>query len=854
MRVGRLIRLSAEGAPGARRFVCGLPKTLAEGMNGAGKQSWVTLTRTGQFRDPRYGEFEITRALLEEMVKNFEANTYGQKIFLDVAHKPDNGAAAEVLKLAIEGDRLRALVAWTPKGIKAVKEDGYAYLSAEYHENWRDNESGSAHGCVLLGGGLVTRPCIKRLDPIALNEQTEGEGPAVLLHPTLLNELLHEVRKTMNKHLEQLKADLEARKLSEPAIAAVTRAATQALNGMSDEAQMKALCEALLDGAVKLAESGQTPGNISISLGLGEDAVGALVAKKLAEAQSAARTLAEEGEKKIKLLAETIGAKVKNSEIAKELTEAVAGLVGGLADEQVKALAEKQIALGEKLEAAKQLSTMGFSFRGNAHISVDSSNQVKALQEAVDQRLGYSGQNARQRFALSGGVEVAEGKALADKVLAEFDATHGHRLHAEHKMLAGGDGLMSDVAIPAVFERTVIREVLYQMVGLSLVDVGTDTFSQSVSIPYSYRDTAAAGKGNTRVYEGQAVRRAGIKQAMDIAYPLPQKLAFEVSDELRYLAGNGQINFDVLAENARNAVRIIGEDTEQLIWNEQVNAADEYSVTAVTNESLTGVNGTNKIFILANFPVVKPREEYDLQGNQIGSTVNPVTATYNAAACYEYDGTGTQSAGTYFVLDYTLGEVRFVNQAGASVTPTNGLAIVFTTYSYSTNVAKWDSDLGSLAVEKKYNDLLYRIGLRKSLLEDQRSYAASQMLLSGTLMTAIEQADTFGANFARPGTTLDQNGNLGAVKGIPGFKSYAPGLQLADNRIVVGQRGLTRFRMLKPWQMGQLQDQKDSNGRFTGKKEAYGDQFIALHTPVPLKMGLTSIVVYSATARVNRAS
>jgi hypothetical protein len=277
-------------------------------------------------------------------------------------------------------------------------------------------------------------------------------------------------------------------------------------------------------------------------------------------------------------------------------------------------------------------------------------------------------------------------------------------------------------------------------------------------------------------------------------------------------------------------------------------------VTAVTNESLTGVNGTNKIFILANFPVVKPRNLYDLQGNQIGSTVNPVTMTYNAAACYEYDGTGTQSAGTYFVMDYTLGEVRFVTQAGVSVTPTNALAIVVTAYSYSTNVAKWDSDLGTLAVDKKYNDLLYRIGLRKSLLEDQRSYAASQMLLSGTLMTAIEQADTFGANFARPGTTLDQNGNLGAVKGIPGFKSYAPGLQLADNRIVVGQRGLTRFRMLKPWQMGQLQDQKDSNGRFTGKKEAYGDQFIALHTPSPLKMGLTSIVVYSAAARVNRAS
>ena len=439
-------------------------------------------------------------------------------------------------------------------------------------------------------------------------------------------------------------------------------------------------------------------------------------------------------------------------------------------------------------------------------------------------------------------------------MLAQFDRENAQRLHNEVKMLAGGDGIMSDVAVPAVFERTVIRETLYQTVGLSLVDVGTDTFSQSVSIPYSYRDTTAAGKDSTRIYEGQAVRRAGIKQAMDIAYPIPQKLAFEISDELRYLAGNGQINFDVVAENARNAIRVVGEDTERLIWNEQVNASDEYSVTAVTNENLTGVNGTNKVFVLANFPVVKPRKYYDLQGNQIGSTVNPLTMTYNAAACYEYDGTGTQSAGTYFVMDYNLGEVRFVTQAGASVTPTNALPIVVTAYSYTTNVAKWDSDLGSLAVDKKYDDLLYRIGLRKVVLEDQRAYQAAQMLLSGTLMTAIEQASTFAANYAKPGTTLDQNGNLGAVKGIPGFKSYAPGLQLADNRIVVGQRGLTRYRMLKPWSLGQLQDQKDSNGRFTGKKEAYGDQFVALFTPAPLKGGFTSIVVYSATGRVNRVS
>ena len=77
-----------------------------------------------------------------------------------------------------------------------------AYLSAEYHENWRDNEAGNPHGCVLLGAGLVTRPCIKRLDPVQLSE-ADGES-VLLLHPKLLNDLISEVKDTMKKHLEEM--------------------------------------------------------------------------------------------------------------------------------------------------------------------------------------------------------------------------------------------------------------------------------------------------------------------------------------------------------------------------------------------------------------------------------------------------------------------------------------------------------------------------------------------------------------------------------------------------------------------------------------------------------------------------
>lgn len=845
----RLIRLEAAGSVGAVRFISALGEvTLAEDK----KTSWVTVTRTGDFNDPRYGQFSITRALLDQMVKNFAERTYGQDIFIDVAHKPENGAAAKVLRLAVEGDRLRAQVEWTQLGVEAVKVKGFSYLSAEYHENWRDNEKGEPHGCVLLGAGLVTRPCIKRLDPVQLSESEGGETEIrYALHPKLLSDLISDARMTMNKFLEQLKRDLEAKGLNAAVVKSLCEAATKAMAGMTDEGQMKALCEAFMDSAKALAE-GQAPGNVSVSVGLTAEQVQAQVTKALADQVTAAKTLAEAGATKVKLLADTIAATIKDEALAKSLTEAVAGVVGGLDDSQIKQLAAVQITAGEQQLASKKLKEMGFAFTGSAHVSVDSSNEVKALQEQADIRLGFAGRPDAERFRATGGVLQPQNKAIAEKVLAEFDRTNGHRLHAEHRMLAAGDSLVSDVAVPATFERTVIREALYQQVGLQFVDVGTAVFAGSHDIPYSYRDTGAAGVSGVRVYEGGAIARSAMKQAIETAYPIPQKLAFEVSDELRYLTSNGQlVNWDAVAENARNATRIVSEDGERLIFNEVLNASDQYAVTAVVDEATATADGTKSIFVLNSFPVVRPKIIKNLQGSQVGSTLYPVVVKSNAVARTEWDGTGTQAAGLYYVMDYNLGEVSFVNEAGAASPPTNTHAIVVS-YSYTTNVYKFDTDLGSLAVDAKYDDFLYRFGLRKAIIEDQRFFSANFGLMSGTVQTAIEQARQFSANYARNGTDLSATGNLGVIKGVPQYKAFAPGLNMGDQRVILGERAQTRWRMAKPWAMGQLENVKDSNGRNIGKKEAYGDQFIYLHTPTQLKAAYTSIVLYSATARVDR--
>jgi len=847
--------LLSEAPAGTVRFLSGIHVTLDEGKT----QSWVTVTRTGIFRDPRYGEFEISKAMLLSMVDNFDRRVYGQDVFFDVAHKPNDGAAGKVLKLKVEGDRLRALVDWTPYGIDSIKNKGYAYSSIEYNEKYQDNETGTQHGPVMMGAALVVRPCIKRIDPIQLSEASGGDVPT-LMHPELQSTLLQEIQ-TMHKKLAlTLQTALAAIvALSEPMRVQLLSAFETAVQPMTDEVQAKLLMESFATAGKTLGEqviAGSREINLSVAgAGLTVDQVKKLMADEATAQAASAKKLAEDKDANVKLLSDTINAAAGLDEAAKKsLTESVADLITPeMSADQVKRLAENQIKHGNELAVAKQLSALGFSRpAGNVHITVDSSNEVKALQEEIDKRI-YAKMPAHKRYALSGGAPISGNQQLVEDALALYDAQNGHRLHAEykaHKQLASGDSVVSDVAVPAIFERTVIREALFQLVGLGLCDVGTDTFSTVVQLPYSYRDTGATGVAGVRKYEGQSILRAAVKQALEEARPIPQKLAFEVSDELRYLVGNGQINWDIVAENARNATRVIGEDTEALIFNEHLNAADQYGSAVVTDEAVATANGTKTIFCLDNFPVVRPKKIYDLQGSQVGSTLYPIVVKSNSVAITEYDGTNTQGAGMYYSMNHNLGEVTFVSELGVPVAPTNTHTIVCS-YTYTTNCFKWDSDLGSLAVDDKYNDFLYRFGLRKAVIED-RAYMANVGIMSGTLRTQIEQAKQFGANFKRPGTDLMADGNLGAIKDVPSFRSYAPGLNMGDIRTVIGERGTVRYRMLKAWQMGQLQDQRDSNGRFTGKKEAYGDQFVVVHTPTLLKGALTSMVVYSATGRVDR--
>lgn len=124
----------------------------------------VQILKVGRFAHLS-GEVVITRRLLAEMVSNFERDIFA-KVFIDLAHNPEDGAAGVVTRLWIDADRLMADVTWTPYGLEAITARGFRYLSAEFSENFFDNERRLPHGAVLLGAALVIRPTSKAQQPI----------------------------------------------------------------------------------------------------------------------------------------------------------------------------------------------------------------------------------------------------------------------------------------------------------------------------------------------------------------------------------------------------------------------------------------------------------------------------------------------------------------------------------------------------------------------------------------------------------------------------------------------------------------------------------------------------------------
>ena len=139
------------------------------------KSSWIEVFRIGKWNHPKYGIIEGTTKLFGDFIKNWKDRVLGRDISLDKTHEPSDGATGWVQELKIKGDRLLALIEWTPFGIELIEQKGFKYFSPEYRDTYTDKESGKEHKNVLFGGALTNRPFLTDLAPIVLSEDLENQ-------------------------------------------------------------------------------------------------------------------------------------------------------------------------------------------------------------------------------------------------------------------------------------------------------------------------------------------------------------------------------------------------------------------------------------------------------------------------------------------------------------------------------------------------------------------------------------------------------------------------------------------------------------------------------------------------------
>ncbi len=823
----------------------------------------VNLARVMKFNDQFYGKVDLSRKKFNSMIKNFDDNVYGQEVFIDVAHSPSDGAAATMKRLFMDGPKFRAEVEFTDFGVDAVQKRGFRYLSIDFTENYTDPETEKEHGPLLFGAGLTIRPRVKRLDPVMLFSFDKDTQPFIATKQisTILSEEINLMWKELLKKLqEQLKGFM----LADGLIAQFSMQFEETAKQLGDDKEaLQKLLESFVTTAktvaTSLAEnSSANPDNIkldfsslNIQSGMSPDALNKILDEREQAQKDKAKKLAEDLATNVtafnKALSEAEGLANLSDQQRTLLSDAVELITAEMTLDQVTRLAEQQIKLGNQMAVGTQLSNIGFGGRqGSVHISLDETNNILALQENILKGLRGTSEHATGALMLSEKTNV-----FIDKVLAEFDIIQAERLHAEHKQFAAGSTGTADTNFPAGFQRTVIREALSDLNVLQLVNTMTDGNAQATTeIPYEERDVSAVYNDGV-VFEGQGIHRASVSQKMDTAYILPRKLAFIISNEVMHFSRAAVIDWDAYARNVASNARYMRELIHRAICNEMQRSADSYLAANIANEGIDGqLDGATSIVKTVNFPIVRQHQQKDLKGTNVGAAENPITVRLNGVAVIEYDGTGDQAGGTYYrITNYNLGYVQFVTELGAAATPPDSAGADDISYSYATNIVMFDTDNGATDIDVHLNGLLRSIGGRKAVMSSDRFAMPDFQLMSSTLNDTCTNAKQFESSSKKDGTDTTAMGDLERVKGLNAFSSDAPGVDLGDERILIGQRGTTGYSIAKPFVTGAPFEAVDANGLATGQKQAYGEEYSAIKTPLPIRNRYTSVIVYSATNR-----
>lgn len=859
IRKNQLIKLNDADNRAANLFFCS--ELNAVTVNSSGQVvTWEEGIRTGNFSSPVYGDFDVKLTDLYKFVENFHAGTAGQKILFDYEHQKQlaHGSPFEVIDMKVEGNRLLVHAAWTTAGRAAVKEQGFRYLSLEFHPNFIDNEKRGPFGPTVVGGAITIRPFVKRMqaiDPHKLSDLPNPAAPVVFYNPKMESQNMGDLQTLKNYLTGLVSGGKMTVQLSEQLIALGEKLCAAAGD---DKEQIAVICSDIQTQAnsavVQLAEGKQ---NVTITLNEGKPAeknpaegakhltateVGDIVTKALSDnaaAIQAAETTAAANKTAVAVaLSEIEG--ITEDEKVKTLALAESMLANTLTAEGLTGVIGLAKNSAEQLVAMRKLSEGGIGGQGQAAGGQQGTESAgAAAQKLID------GQLSGTSYARQNNMNLSE-SAAASIVLSQFDSLHGNALEQERIALSEGTDL-GDTNLPKTVQRAVIREALADMKVLDLVafDFKSST-GTTVDFPYEVREGDIYNYGITA--EGQGMQILGVQQKMDSMVLVARKLAMKLSNEVMHFSKVSMINWDALARAIATNAERMRESMAAWVINSLVRYADAFEAIAITGEDIGAqLDGSNSLIKLAQFPLVAPHQQVDIRGENVGVEENPIALVVNSVTITPW--VPAAPAGTYYrVEDHSLGLVRLVNETGAAVTPSTTGTIG---YSQATNLVKLDEDDHASLTDPKerYDVLLDGVGDQQAFMKDNRFVGLNFMLSSSTFNNKLSKARGYVPDKRIEGNAMSQLGNAAGTKGMPFFETNRFA-HLGQNRCLLGVRGAMSVIMSKAYTLtSQAMECTDATGAPTGEKMYYGEEYVGIKVPLLLQGHFRSVLWYSSAKR-----
>ena len=368
----------------------------------------------------------------------------------------------------------------------------------------------------------------------------------------------------------------------------------------------------------------------------------------------------------------------------------------------------------------------------------------------------------------------------------------------------------------------------------------------------------ATGLLDLAVGEGVGIPESAIDLIWQTYEPTWRRVAASLSTDVVEALRTGPARYDAISR----AIYHLGEAKRRRLDNaaylEMLMASDEYLPSVITNESPAGSaiavvnNSTNVKFSYALTvggaaaataganPVTRPRQMKQLQVNGATSTVtiNPFAVKVGGVALVMgyLDGNGnvqsfTGTTATYAV-DFENGVIYFTSGAGLNPTAATPILPVVS-YSACANFDYWHYTVptGSKP-EDWYNTHLQQLTKTAALMGSSPRFKKPNMAIY-SLNSAIyvENAQMF-YKLAQPeGTRLITTGNFfGQRSGMDLSKINAP-WAAGDGRVLLTQKGSTRYGVQTPFRMQGPYPKYDSNQQILSAKLWYGEENSVLATP-----------------------